>query len=52
LCQQLLADTGVLFVPGEVFGMEGHVRIGYACETAVLEQGLAATARWLATRLG
>ncbi|MGQ0565364.1 MAG: aminotransferase class I/II-fold pyridoxal phosphate-dependent enzyme [Gemmobacter sp.] len=38
-CQRLLADTGVLFVPGEVFGMEGYVRVGYACETDVLAAG-------------
>ena len=46
-CRRVLADTGVLFVPGEVFGIEGHVRVGYACETAVLEQGLARVADWL-----
>ncbi len=46
-CQRLLADTGVLFVPGEVFGMEGSVRIGYACETEVLGQGLARVGDWL-----
>jgi aspartate/methionine/tyrosine aminotransferase len=47
-CLRLLADTGVMFVPGEVFGMEGHVRVGYACETDVLRQGLARTGEWLA----
>ena len=46
-CQRLLADTGVLFVPGEVFGMEGSVRVGYACETEVLRQGLARVGAWL-----
>jgi aspartate/methionine/tyrosine aminotransferase len=48
LCLQLLADTGVMFVPGDVFGMEGHVRIGYACDTGVLRQGLARVGDWLA----
>lgn len=48
LCLQLLADTGVMFVPGDVFGLDGHIRIGYACETAVLEQGLARVGEWLA----
>jgi aspartate/methionine/tyrosine aminotransferase len=48
LCLALLADTGVMFVPGDVFGMEGHVRIGYACDTDVLKTGLARTTAWLA----
>lgn len=47
-CAALLAETGVLFVPGEVFGEEGCVRIGYACETEVLRQGLARVAGFLA----
>ena len=47
-CLRLLADTGVMFVPGDVFGMEGHVRIGYACETGVLREGLARVGGWLA----
>jgi aspartate/methionine/tyrosine aminotransferase len=47
LCRRLLADTGVMFVPGDVFGMEGSVRVGYACETEVLVQGLARVGDWL-----
>jgi aspartate/methionine/tyrosine aminotransferase len=47
-CLKLLTDTGVMFVPGDVFGMEGHVRIGYACDTDVLHQGLARVGDWLA----
>jgi aspartate/methionine/tyrosine aminotransferase len=47
-CTRLLADTGVMFVPGDVFGMEGQVRVGYACATDVLQAGLAKTAQWLA----
>ncbi len=49
LCLNLLADTGVMFVPGDVFGMEGHIRIGYACDTGILREGLARVGRWLAT---
>ncbi len=48
LCLHLLADTGVMFVPGDVFGMEGHLRIGYACDTGVLREGLARVGGWLA----
>lgn len=51
-CTALLAETGVLFVPGEVFGEEGCVRIGYACETEVLRQGLDRVAAFLAARRG
>ncbi len=46
-CEDLLAATGVLFTPGEVFGLEGHVRIGYACATDTLTEGLRRTAAWL-----
>lgn len=47
-CIDLLEATGVMFTPGEVFGIEGHVRVGYACATDVLEEGLRRTAGWLA----
>ncbi|KAK2746177.1 hypothetical protein FQN57_003299 [Myotisia sp. PD_48] len=43
LCQSLHDGVGVLFVPGGLcFGQEfaGFVRIGYVCETEVLEKGL------------
>lgn len=51
-CATLLAETGVLFVPGEVFGEEGCVRIGYACETAALSEGLARVKGFLARQAG
>lgn len=46
-CRTLLDKTGVLFCPGsKCFGgstdWKGHIRIGFCCETAVLEEGLAA----------
>ncbi|KAL4918938.1 hypothetical protein BDW62DRAFT_210113 [Aspergillus aurantiobrunneus] len=46
-CEILLELTGVMFVPGSLcFGngeeFHGYVRIGYVCETHVLEDGLAA----------
>jgi aspartate/methionine/tyrosine aminotransferase len=40
-CRRLLAEAGVLLVPGAAFGMEGCVRIGFGNPTAVLEAGLA-----------
>jgi aspartate/methionine/tyrosine aminotransferase len=50
LCEALLAEEGVLFTPGEVFGQEGRVRIGYACETATLREGLSRASAFLARR--
>lgn len=40
LCLTLLAEAGVLFVPGSVMGMEHHVRVGYANATRNLREGL------------
>jgi len=50
LCVALLKDTGVMFTPGSALGVEGHVRIGFACHTDVLKEGLARVSQWLATR--
>ncbi len=46
-CTGLLAETGVLFTPGAAFDIEGHVRIGFACATDVLREGLARTSAYL-----
>ena len=40
-CRQLLADYGVLLVPGSRFDLEGYVRLGYCCDKQVLKTGLA-----------
>ena len=40
LCVELLQHSGVLFTPGSALNMEGHVRIGYANATPILEAGL------------
>ena len=42
-CVQLLEQHGVLFTPGSVMGVEGHVRIGFANNRAALDAGLART---------
>ncbi len=44
-CETLQKEVGVMFVPGSTCFGDGHsfkgfVRIGYACETGVLEEGL------------
>lgn len=39
-CRQLLAETGVLLVPGSRFDLPGHVRLGYCTQTEILVRGL------------
>ncbi|KAL2820797.1 hypothetical protein BDW59DRAFT_174388 [Aspergillus cavernicola] len=51
-CEILFERTGVMLVPGSLcFGggeeFHGYVRIGFACETHVLEEGLAALESFL-----
>ena len=48
LCEALIRDTGVMFTPGSVMGMEGTVRIGFANGTEALREGLPKVAEWLA----
>lgn len=50
LCVALLRDTGVMFTPGSALGVEGYVRIGFACLPDVLTEGLARVSQWLANR--
>ena len=47
-CVQLLEETGVMFTPGSVLGVEHAVRIGYACDGKVLKAGLDRTSDFLA----
>lgn len=47
LCRRLIEEKGVLFTPGECFEMEGCVRIGYAFDSKLLEQGLEKFAEFL-----
>lgn len=46
-CVRLLESKGVMFTPGSALDMEGYVRIGYANERAVLEQGLQKVSEFL-----
>ena len=48
-CVRLLEAEGVMFTPGSALDMEGYVRIGYANNRAVLEQGLPRVSRFLRT---
>jgi aspartate/methionine/tyrosine aminotransferase len=49
-CLALLEEEGVMLCPGSAMDMEGTVRMGYACGTDVLEQGLARMSRFLARK--
>lgn len=48
LCLALLRETGVMFTPGSALGVEGYVRIGFACYGDVLAEGLPRVSDWLA----
>ena len=48
-CVRLLEAEGVMFTPGSALDMEGYVRIGYANNRAVLEEGLPRVSRFLQT---
>ena len=47
-CEELLALTGAFVTPGECFGLEHCIRIGYACDTNTLRAGLAALDEYIA----
>lgn len=39
-CVRLVEEAGVMLTPGSALGMEGWLRIGYACSTSTLANGL------------
>ena len=49
-CARLLAETGVLLVPGSALDVEGYARIGYANDPEVLRAGLARISGFLAAQ--
>lgn len=49
LCETLLAEHGVLVVPGDCFGHPDRMRIGYGGPTEELAEGLARVAQTVAT---
>src|SRR5262245_37847172 len=49
-CLALLEEEGVMLCPGSAMDMEGTVRMGYACGTDVLQQGLARMSRFLSRK--
>lgn len=40
LCELLLEHKGVATVPGSAFGLEGALRISYACDIEMLQKGM------------
>jgi len=46
---RMLTETGAFVVPGACFDFEGWVRIGYACASETLKNGLAAFSAFLRT---
>lgn len=46
-CARLLDETGAFLTPGDCFGIPHSARIGYACDTQTLADGLAALGRFL-----
>ena len=47
-CRGLLAEKGVLLVPGSVMDREGYLRIGYANTPEVIAAGLDKMGEYLA----
>lgn len=45
-CKRLLEETGAFLTPGQCFGLEKCARIGYACDSRVLRDGLAQLAKF------
>ncbi len=50
ICTTLLDKHGVLVVPGECFGQEDRIRLGFGCSSESLRQGLEALADVLRAR--
>ncbi|HOE57167.1 MAG TPA: aminotransferase [Bacillota bacterium] len=48
-CVNLMKNYGVLLTPGSCFELEKCARIGYACSTEILEQGLEKLSEYLKT---
>ncbi len=48
-CARLLKETGAFVTPGDCFAQPHSMRIGYACDTETLREGLAAISAFLRT---
>ena len=48
-CERMYRETGAFVTPGECFGIERCMRIGYACDKETLTDGLAAMGAFIKT---
>ncbi len=48
-CKQILQKEGVAFVPGNAFGMEGFVRMSFACSKEQIIEGIERLKRFIGT---
>ncbi len=46
-CHELLEKEGVALVPGKAFGLEGYVRLSFACSEEQIKQGIERLARFV-----
>jgi aspartate aminotransferase len=49
-CEELLEVERLALVPGSAFGLEGHVRLGYACSETTIREAVDRLGRFLARR--
>ncbi|BDQ28348.1 hypothetical protein ASB7_01850 [Helicobacter ailurogastricus] len=47
-CQKLLEEQGVALVPGVAFGVEGFVRMSYACSLEQIKAGIVRLKKFMA----
>lgn len=47
LCEKLQEETGIFFVPGSAFGVEYHLRFGFARQPQEIQKGLMLFSQWL-----
>ena len=46
-CRRMIQEAQVAAVPGFCFGAEGHIRLSYCCDDAVLAEGLQRLGRFV-----
>lgn len=49
-CQELISQEGVALVPGGAFGLEGYVRLSFACSNEQITEGLNRIANFIKTK--
>ncbi|QQX46639.1 pyridoxal phosphate-dependent aminotransferase [Helicobacter pylori] len=49
-CHELLEKEGVALVPGKAFGLEGYVRLSFACSEEQIEKGIERIARFVKSK--